>query len=73
MFMCVLALTADPSRFSRACPQCYTVLLDGAVIGYMGLAAAPRLVQKLRHMKCHGEVRRDCGERTCRGMSCGIT
>ena len=46
-------------NLSRCYPvlQSYTVLLDGAVLGYISHTAAPRLVHKLRYMKCHGEVR----------------
>ncbi|XP_043221726.1 DNA-directed RNA polymerase I subunit RPA2-like [Amphibalanus amphitrite] len=52
----VTALGVTPVTQPRPAKQCYTVLLDGAVIGFVSHAAAPRLVNKLRHMKCHGEV-----------------
>ncbi|XP_037077258.1 DNA-directed RNA polymerase I subunit RPA2-like [Pollicipes pollicipes] len=52
----VLGLGVTAVGQPRPAQRCYTVLLDGTVIGYLSHSAADRVVEKLRYMKCHGEV-----------------
>lgn len=55
--LCVLGVTAVDGRPSQQYSDCYPVLLDGAVVGWLEQDSAPTLVEELRKYKVMKEKR----------------